>query len=92
MATLGITDVPAPTAQRRLADPVRAVTVAALWLLLALFVIYPLLMMLAAGFLEAIPPAGFEVPNPNDELGPDEDPYIEGEEVEDLATGGPELD
>jgi segregation and condensation protein B len=46
----------------------------------------------AAGFLEAIPPAGFEVPNPNDELGPDEDPYVEGEEVEDLATGGPELD
>jgi segregation and condensation protein B len=46
----------------------------------------------AAGFLEAIPPAGFEVPNPSDELGPDEDPYIEGEEGADLATGGPELD
>jgi len=43
----------------------------------------------AAGFLEAIPPAGFDVPNPSDELGPDEDPYIEGED--DLATGGPEL-
>ncbi|MBS0471720.1 MAG: SMC-Scp complex subunit ScpB [Proteobacteria bacterium] len=45
----------------------------------------------AAGFLEAIPPAGFDVPNPSDELGPDEDPYIEGEEVQELATGGPEL-
>jgi segregation and condensation protein B len=45
----------------------------------------------AAGFLEAIPPAGFDVPNPSDELGPDEDPYVEGEEVADLATGGPEL-
>jgi segregation and condensation protein B len=45
----------------------------------------------AAGFLEAIPPAGFDVPNPNDELGPDEDPYVEGEEVQELATGGPEL-
>ncbi|HUO87851.1 MAG TPA: SMC-Scp complex subunit ScpB [Rhizomicrobium sp.] len=44
----------------------------------------------AAGFLEAIPPAGFEVPNPRDELGPDEDPYVEGED--ELATGGPELD
>jgi segregation and condensation protein B len=40
----------------------------------------------AAGFLEAIPPSGFEVPNPTDMLGPDEDPYIEGEEP-DLATG-----
>lgn len=45
----------------------------------------------AAGFLEAIPPAGFDVPNPSDELGPDEDPYVEGEEVQELATGGPEL-
>ena len=44
----------------------------------------------AAGFLEAIPPAGFEVPNPSDERGPDEDPYIEGEDA-DLATGGPDL-
>jgi segregation and condensation protein B len=41
----------------------------------------------AAGFLDAIPPAGFDVPNPSDVLGPDEDPYIEGEEIEDLATG-----
>jgi len=44
----------------------------------------------AAGFLEAIPPAGFDVPSPTDELGPDEDPYT-GEEEADLATGGPEL-
>ena len=36
----------------------------------------------AAGFLEAVPPVGFSVPNPSDTLGPDEDPY-EGEE-EDL--------
>jgi segregation and condensation protein B len=46
----------------------------------------------AAGFLEAIPPAGFEVPNPSDTLGPDEDPYVEGEDDSELATGGPELD
>jgi segregation and condensation protein B len=45
----------------------------------------------AAGFLEAIPPAGFDVPNPSDALSPDEDPY-EGEEPDDLATGGPDLD
>jgi segregation and condensation protein B len=46
----------------------------------------------AAGFLEAIPPAGFEVPNPSDALGPDEDPYVEGEDDGELATGGPDLD
>jgi segregation and condensation protein B len=45
----------------------------------------------AAGFLDAIPPSGFDVPSPNDQLGPDEDPYIEGEEVEELATGDGEL-
>src|SRR3954464_8687342 len=45
----------------------------------------------AAGFLEAIPPSGFDVPNPSDGLGPDEDPY-EGEEAEDLATGSVNLD
>ncbi|HEY8947681.1 MAG TPA: SMC-Scp complex subunit ScpB [Rhizomicrobium sp.] len=44
----------------------------------------------AAGFLEALPPSGFDVPNPSDELGPDEDPYIEGEDELDLATGGPD--
>ncbi len=45
----------------------------------------------AAGFLEAIPPAGFDVPSPSDGLSLDEDPY-EGEEPDDLATGGPDLD
>jgi len=45
----------------------------------------------AAGFLEAIPPSGFDVPNPSDELAADEDPYT-GEEPEDLATGSPNLD
>jgi iron(III) transport system permease protein len=35
-----------------LADPARGVTLVALWLLLTLFVIYPLLMMLSAAFLE----------------------------------------
>ena len=43
----------------------------------------------AAGFLEAIPPSGFDVPSPIDELTPDEDPYVEGED--ELATGGPDL-
>jgi segregation and condensation protein B len=45
----------------------------------------------AAGFLEAIPPAGFEVPNPTDALTPDEDPY-NGEEPHDLLTGSINLD
>jgi segregation and condensation protein B len=45
----------------------------------------------AAGFLEAMPPSGFDVPNPSDALGPDEDPYT-GEEPDDLATGSPNLD
>jgi len=40
----------------------------------------------AAGFLEALPPSGFDVPNPSDELGPDEDPY-DPNEPEELATG-----
>jgi len=38
----------------------------------------------AAGFLDAVPPAGFSVPNPSDALAPDEDPY-EAEE-EDLLS------
>lgn len=42
----------------------------------------------AAGFLEAVPPSGFEVPNPSDQLGPDEDPY-EGDEAA-PATGSPD--
>jgi segregation and condensation protein B len=33
----------------------------------------------AAGFLDAVPPSSFSVPNPSDALAPDEDPY-EGEE------------
>ena len=41
----------------------------------------------AAGFLEALPPSGFDVPNPSDQLSPDEDPY-DPNEPEDLATGG----
>jgi segregation and condensation protein B len=45
----------------------------------------------AAGFLEAIPPSGFDVPNPSDQLAADEDPYT-GEEPEDLATGSVNLD
>ncbi|MBU6472690.1 MAG: SMC-Scp complex subunit ScpB [Alphaproteobacteria bacterium] len=40
----------------------------------------------AAGFLEALPPSGFDVPNPSDDLSPDEDPY-DPDEPEDLATG-----
>jgi len=44
----------------------------------------------AAGFLEAVPPSGFDVPSPSDELAPDEDPY-DGEEEADLLTGGPEI-
>lgn len=41
----------------------------------------------AAGFLEAVPPNGLDVPSPSDQLGPDEDPY-EGPEESELATGG----
>lgn len=40
----------------------------------------------AAGFLEALPPAGFDVPNPSDSLSADEDPY-DPSEPEELATG-----
>ncbi len=40
----------------------------------------------AAGFLEALPPSGFDVPNPSDELAEDEDPY-DPNEPEELATG-----
>ena len=45
----------------------------------------------AAGFLDAVPPGGFSVPQPSGELAPDEDPY-EGEEDANLATGGPDAD
>jgi segregation and condensation protein B len=41
----------------------------------------------AAGFLDAIPPSGFDVPSPSDQLGPDEDPYDEADSDDDLATG-----
>mgnify|MGYP001068699569 CR=1 FL=1 len=47
----------------------------------------------AAGFLEAMPPSGFDVPNPSDMLGPDEDPYDPNEQAEpDLLTGSVNLD
>jgi segregation and condensation protein B len=47
----------------------------------------------AAGFLEAMPPSGFDVPNPSDALGPDEDPYDPNEPAEpDLLTGSANLD
>lgn len=39
----------------------------------------------AAGFLDALPPQGFDVPSPSDQLSADEDPYDGGDEV--LATG-----
>ena len=39
----------------------------------------------AAGFLDAVPPSSFMVPNPSDALAADEDPY-EGEEAEDLIA------
>jgi segregation and condensation protein B len=44
----------------------------------------------AAGFLEAIPPSGFDVPNPTDELAADEDPYDPNEP--EMATGSANLD
>lgn len=39
----------------------------------------------AAGFLDALPPQGFDVPMPSDQLAADEEPYDGGEET--LATG-----
>jgi len=39
----------------------------------------------AAGFLDAVPPSSFSVPNPSDALAPDEDPY-EGDEPGDLLA------
>jgi segregation and condensation protein B len=39
----------------------------------------------AAGFLDALPPQGFDVPSPSDQMSADEDPYEGGEDV--LATG-----
>jgi segregation and condensation protein B len=47
----------------------------------------------AAGFLEAIPPSGFDVPNPTEGLASDEDPYDPNEPAEpDLLTGSANLD
>lgn len=46
----------------------------------------------AAGFLEALPPSGLDVPSPSDELAPDEDPYTGEEEGDDLLTGAPDPD
>jgi segregation and condensation protein B len=47
----------------------------------------------AAGFLEAMPPSGFDVPNPSDALSADEDPYDPNEPAEpDLLTGSVNLD
>jgi segregation and condensation protein B len=40
----------------------------------------------AAGFLEALPPSGIDVPSPSDQLAPDEDPYDGDESAP--ATGG----
>lgn len=40
----------------------------------------------AAGFLEALPPSGFDVPSPSDQLSEDEDPY-DPNEPEELTTG-----
>ena len=42
----------------------------------------------AAGFLEALPPSGFDIPSPSDQIGPDEDPY-DPDELE-LATDSAE--
>lgn len=44
----------------------------------------------AAGFLEALPPSGLDVPSPSDELAPDEDPYTGEEEGDDLLSEGPD--
>jgi segregation and condensation protein B len=43
----------------------------------------------AAGFLDAFPPSGFDVPNPTDQLSPDEEPY-DGDELA-PATGSADL-
>jgi segregation and condensation protein B len=40
----------------------------------------------AAGFLDAVPPSSFSVPNPSDALAPDEDPYEGDEEPTDLLA------
>lgn len=44
----------------------------------------------AAGFLEAVPPGGFDVPAPSEALAPDEDPYEEDEGLLGAALDGAE--
>jgi segregation and condensation protein B len=44
----------------------------------------------AAGFLEAAPPSGLDIPSPTDQLGPEEVSLDEAAEADDLATGGPD--
>jgi segregation and condensation protein B len=46
----------------------------------------------AAGFLDAVPPGGFDVPTPSNTLAPDEEPYEPDDPELDLATGGPDAD
>jgi segregation and condensation protein B len=46
----------------------------------------------AAGFLEALPPSGLDVPSPSDALAPDEEPFDGEEEAGELMTGGPDPD
>jgi segregation and condensation protein B len=43
----------------------------------------------AAGFLDALPPSGFDMTIPSDQLSPDEDPYDGGDEVLATGTGDP---
>lgn len=45
----------------------------------------------AAGFLEALPPSGMDIPSPSEALAADEDPY-NGQEPDELATGSADLD
>src|SRR5437764_1237008 len=40
----------------------------------------------AAGFLDAVPPSGFELPTPSDQLAPDEDPFESESEDTENAT------
>ncbi|HEX3652937.1 MAG TPA: SMC-Scp complex subunit ScpB [Rhizomicrobium sp.] len=40
----------------------------------------------AAGFLDAVPPSGLEIPNPSDQLSPDEDPLGEEAGEESAST------
>jgi len=55
-------------------DPALLATVAILWLLLALFVIYPLLMLAGAAFVQDGSPALAPLKEPSDALRPSEKP------------------